>query len=103
MAGNAPTSLATPDRAPVRALCVAREWRRRLESGEVGSTRELARLEGLCHRHTGQLLPLACLAPDLVGSIHEGRQPGSMTLQALTVQTLPKRWDDQRWLVASFR
>ena len=100
---SAPASLATPDRALVRALCVAREWRRRLESGEVESTRELARLEGLCHRHTGRLLPLAYLAPDLVGSILEGRQPRSMTLQALTVQPLPKRWDDQRRLVASFR
>jgi DNA invertase Pin-like site-specific DNA recombinase len=100
--GGAPTALATPDRALVRAVCVAREWRRRLEAGEVESTRELARLEGLCHRHPGRLLPLAYLAPDLVGAILEGRQPRLMTLQALTAAPLPRGWDDQRRLVASF-
>ena len=41
-----------PDRALVRALCVAREWRRRLEAGEMESTRGSARHEGFYHRHT---------------------------------------------------
>ena len=93
---------ANPDRALIRAVCVAREWRRRLETGEVETTRELARLEGLCHRHTGRLLPLAYLAPDLVIDILEGQQPRSMTLQALTASPLPKVWDEQRRLVSSF-
>jgi DNA invertase Pin-like site-specific DNA recombinase len=93
---------AVPDRALVRAVCMARDWRRRLEAGEIGSTRELARREGLCHRHTGRLLPLAYLAPDLIEAIIEGRQPRAMTLQGLTATPLPRTWQDQRRLVAAF-
>jgi DNA invertase Pin-like site-specific DNA recombinase len=92
----------SPDRALVRAVCLAREWRRLLEAGEVVTTRELARREGLCHRHTGRLLPLAYLAPDLVATILDGRQPRSMTLQALTAKPLPRVWEDQQRLFASF-
>ncbi len=87
-----------PDRSLMRAICISREWRRRLETGEVASTRDLARREGLCHRHTGRLLPLAYLAPDLVEAIVEGRQPRAMTLQALTASALPREWEAQRRL-----
>jgi DNA invertase Pin-like site-specific DNA recombinase len=96
--GGAPT----PDRALVRAVSQTRDWRRRLETGEVASTRELASLEGLCNRHAGRILPLAYLAPDLVVMILEGLQPRAMTLQALTAKPLPRAWADQRRLVASF-
>ena len=89
---------AKPDRALVRAVCIARDWGRRLESGEVESTFQLAKLEGLCKRHAGRLLPLAWLAPDLI----DDRQPRAMTLQALTAKPIPRGWDDQRRLVASF-
>jgi site-specific DNA recombinase len=91
-----------PDRALVRAVCIAREWRRKLESGEVATTKELARLEGLCHRHTGRLLPLAYLAPDLVEAIVQGRQPRAMTLQAFTETPLPRDWEDQRRRFTAF-
>jgi DNA invertase Pin-like site-specific DNA recombinase len=92
----------TLDHALVRALSKTRDWRRRLESGEVASTRELAIREGLCNRHAGRILPLAYLAPDLVVMILEGGQPRAMTLQALTAKPLPRTWADQRLLVASF-
>ena len=102
-ADSGPVGLgAAPDRALVRAVCITREWRRLLESGEVASTRDLARREGLCHRHTGRILPLAYLAPDLVEAILEGRQPRAMTLQALTEKPLPRGWSEQRELVGSF-
>jgi site-specific DNA recombinase len=91
-----------PDRALVRAVSQTRTWRRRLEAGEVASTRELASLEGLSNRHAGRILPLAYLAPDLVVMILEGLQPRAMTLQSLTAKPLPRSWADQRRLVASF-
>lgn len=94
---------AMPDRALVRGVCLAREWRRRLETGEVSTTLELARREGLCQRQTGRILPLAYLAPDLVTMILEGRQPRAMSLQALTGKPLLRAWDDQRRLFESFR
>jgi len=92
-----------PDRALVRAVCLTREWRRQLESGAVATTRDLARAEGLCPRHTARMLPMAYLAPDLVDQILEGRQPRAMSLQALTVTPLPRAWADQRERFASFR
>jgi hypothetical protein len=93
---------AAPDRALVRAVSQTRNWRRRLEAGEVASTLELASREGLCNRHAGRILPLAYLAPDLVTMILEGLQPRAMTLQALTAKPLPRSWADQRRLVTSF-
>ena len=102
-----PTDRPTPapprvDRALIRAVSIARDWRRQLETGEITSTLELARREGLCNRHAGRLLPLAYLAPDLVAAIIAGRQPRGMTLRALTERPLPKVWDEQRRLVAAF-
>jgi len=91
-----------PDRTLIRAVCVTREWRRKLESGEIATTKDLARGQGLCPRHTARILPLAYLAPDLVETILEGRQPRAMTLQALTAKPLPRPWEDQRRLFASF-
>jgi DNA invertase Pin-like site-specific DNA recombinase len=99
---RAPTLQRSLDRILIRAVCITREWRKRLETGDVASTRNLAIAEGLCNRHTGRLLPLAYLAPDLVELIIEGRQPRSMTLQVLTERPLPRTWDEQRALVASF-
>jgi DNA invertase Pin-like site-specific DNA recombinase len=90
-----------PDRVLIRALCLARDWRRRLERGEVATTRELALAEGLCNRHTGRIIPLAYLAPDLVEMIIEGRQPRAMTLRTLTQKPLPRGWGDQRALFAA--
>ena len=93
---------ARPDRTLIRAICVTREWRRMLEAGEIATTKDLARREGLCPRHTARILPLAYLAPDLVETTLDGRQPRSMTLQALTAKPLPRAWEDQRQLFASF-
>ncbi len=100
---QAPIERSTPDRPLIRAVSLARVWRARLESGEVANVRELARRERLCPRHASRLLPLAYLAPDLVQVILDGRQPPAMSLQAFTARPLPRRWEDQRRLVASFR
>jgi hypothetical protein len=75
---------------PRLSVCAPREWRRRLESGAVATTKDLAELEGLCQRHT-----------DLVEMILEGRQPPALSLQPLTAKPLPRPWADQRDLVAS--
>ena len=83
-------------------MSFARAWRAKPEAGEVASTNDLAKREGLCARHASRVLPLAYLALDLVEAILEGRQPAALTLQAFTARPLPKRWDDQRRCFASF-
>jgi hypothetical protein len=100
--GSAQPSSPRLDRTLVRAVSLARDWRRRLEAGEATSIGELAHRLGLCRRHAGRIAPLGYLAPDLVSMILEGRQPPAMNLHALTKATLPLAWTDQRRLVASF-
>jgi hypothetical protein len=100
--GRAPPSTPRLDRTLVRAVCLARDWRRRLERGEAATAVDLARDLRLCKRHTARLLPLAYLAPDLVQMILEGRQPAALSLQALTAVPLPLAWADQRRRIASF-
>lgn len=90
------------DRSLTRAVVMARCWAKRLDAGEHGSIKALARAEGLCHLYTAKLMPLAYLAPDLVAQILEGRQPRTLTLTALISEPLPLDWADQRARFAAF-
>ena len=42
-----------------------------------------------------RLLPLTCLAPDIVAAILDGRQPKGITLADL-LRDVPLAWEDQR-------
>lgn len=86
----------------VRALAQARDWARRLETGQVASIDALAKAEKRCERYTTQILPLAYLAPDLATAILEGRQPPLMSLSRLIEEPLPITWAGQRQRFASF-
>jgi len=87
---------ANPDPALIRLVADARIWMLRLRHGEFPSIRSLARNLGFDHRHVTRALPLACLAPDIVAAIVEGRQPAQLTVSALkSIDTLPIRWVDQ--------
>ena len=95
-AGSVAAPAAQVDRALLRAMAPARGWAAQLESGEVGSVKELARKNGLCHNYTARLLPLAYLAPDLTEAVLKGAQPRSVSLAGLTAQPLPLDWSEQR-------
>jgi site-specific DNA recombinase len=98
------TAAAPPriDRTLVRAIVQARRWAQMLASGEAATRNDLARSENLCPHYTGQLLPLAFLAPDLVGAILDGRQPARLTLARLIARPLPLTFEAQRTLFAQF-
>ncbi len=49
-----------------------------------------------CRIRIGKLLKIACLAPDIVTAIVDGRQPLSLTTQKLLNTELPLSWDDQK-------
>ncbi len=98
--GAAPPSKV--DRSLVRAVVMTRYWAKRLDDGEYGSIKALARASGLCHLYTAKLMPLAYLAPDLVAQILEGRQPRTLTLTALISEPLPLDWNGQRARFAAF-
>ena len=90
------------DRALVRAIVQARRCQIMLASGEAKSIQDIAEREDVCPIYTGQLMPLAFLAPDLVEAILDGRQPPRLSLINLIKTTIPLRWSEQRALFAQF-
>jgi hypothetical protein len=83
------------DETLVNALIRAHRWRRRIESGRAKSITDLAEQESVTMAYVCRLLPLTCLAPDIVEAILDGRQPKGLRLAAL-LGNGPLRWEEQR-------
>ena len=49
-----------------------------------------------CRTRLGKLVALACISPDIVTTIVEGRQPEQLTATRLLSMTLPLSWAEQR-------
>ena len=81
-----PEGVAPPARKPsrdetlVKALVRAHHWRRRIESGQAPSVTDLAGQEGVTDAYVCRVLPLTCLAPEIVEAIIDGRQPKGLRL-----------------------
>jgi hypothetical protein len=96
-----PESVAAPAQKPsrdqtlVKALVRAHRWRRRIESGRAKSITDLAEQEGVTDAYVCRLLPLTCLAPDIVEAILDGRQPKGLRL-AEVLGNGPVAWEEQR-------
>jgi hypothetical protein len=83
------------DETLVKALVRAHRWRRRIESGQAKSITDLAEQEGVTDAYVCRLLPLTCLAPDLVEAILDARQPKGLRLAEL-LGNGPLDWEEQR-------
>src|SRR3954469_5835542 len=68
------------DPAMVKALARAFRWKRMLETGRYASISEIAAAEKIDRGFAGTILRLTLLAPDIVESILDGRQPNSLAL-----------------------
>ena len=96
-----PEGVAAPARKPsrdetlVKALVRAHRWRRRIESGQARSVTDLAEQEGVTDAYVCRLLPLTCLAPDIVEAILDGRQPNGLRLAEM-LGNGPLDWGGQR-------
>jgi hypothetical protein len=96
-----PEGAAAPARKPsrdetlVKALVRAHRWRRRIESGRAKSMTDLAEQEGVTDAYICRLLPLTCLAPDIVEAMLDGRQPKGLRL-AEVLGNGPVVWGEQR-------
>ena len=91
---------ARPTKSPAQeplltAVARAFHWQDLLESGRYGSITELAEALRLDRSYVGRILRLTLLAPDIVDTIVEGREPDGMSLERL-VTRVPVRWDEQR-------
>jgi hypothetical protein len=60
------------DETLVKALVRAHRWRRKIERGQAKSITDLAEQEGVTDAYVCRLLPLTCLAPDIVEVILDG-------------------------------
>jgi hypothetical protein len=72
----------TPSPKPRRdeTLVRAHRWRRKVECGRGKSITDLAEQEGVTDAYVCRLLPLTCLAPDVVEAILDGRQAKGLRL-----------------------
>jgi len=83
------------DATLVKALVRAHRWRRRIESGQAKSITELAEQEGVTVAYVCRLLPLTCLAADIVEMLLDGRQPKGLRLAEM-LGNGPLGWEAQR-------
>jgi hypothetical protein len=90
-----PSSKPRPDETLIKALLRAHRWRRRIESGQAKSITDLAEQESVTDAYVCRLLTPACLAPDLVEAILDGRQPKGLRL-AEVLGNGPLSWEEQR-------
>ena len=82
------------DNALINALARGYRWRRMIETGEYSSIAELAHGEKMNESYTCRLLRLTLLAPKIVETILNGRQPNDLQLSQL-LRPLPASWGDQ--------
>ena len=83
------------DPALVKALARAFRYRRILDRGRYANISEMAVGERVERGYLGALLQLTLLAPDIVGSILDGRASPRATLPVL-LGRIPKVWAAQR-------
>jgi hypothetical protein len=90
-----PTPKPSRDETLVKALVRAHRWRQKIESGRAKSITDLAEQEGVTDAYVCRLLPLTCLAPDIVEAILDGRQPRGLRLAEM-LGNGPLSWNAQR-------
>ncbi len=79
----------------LQGLARAFYWQRLLDSGEVRSGTEIAKLEGLNPSTVNELLRITLLDPSLVERILEGKHSQKMSMMWFTRNVLPDVWNKQ--------
>ena len=70
--------------------------RKLIEENPNLSIASIAEENGRCRTRLGNLIRISCLAPDIVQSIVEGKQPSSLSAKTFTRNPLPNDWAAQR-------
>ena len=90
---------ATRDEKLVALIAEAHQARKLILASPDQSIAAIAANHNRCRTRLGKLAALACLAPDIVTAIVEGRQPPTLTARTLQDIDLPLAWPDQRALL----
>lgn len=80
----------------VNALAKAHRLQQKIDWEPNQTISALAEKEGLTHGYLGRLLRLNLLAPDIVETILEGRQPKSLKLIDFLRKGIPLLWEEQK-------
>jgi site-specific DNA recombinase len=84
-----------PKESLIKAVARAHSWYEKVIQGQVSDMRSLAQLAGLTERYVGKVFACAFLAPDIIESILEGRQPHDLNFEKLC-RHVPLSWVEQR-------
>lgn len=87
------------DRVLLANIARAQAWFAMIRAGK--SYAEIALATGTSRHRVQQMLHFAFLAPDIVRTIAEGRQPVGLSTKWLTLHPLPADWQDQRRVLAT--
>ena len=90
---------ATRDEKLVALIAEAHLARQLIMASPNQSIAAIAASHNRCRTRLGKLAGLACLAPDIIVAIVEGRQPVALTAGSLQDIDLPLAWPDQRALL----
>jgi len=80
----------------LHALVRAFHWQSLLDHGAYVSVNELAKANGKNASYIAAILRLTLLAPDIVESVLDGRQPAALQLQPLMRNGISAVWEEQR-------
>lgn len=93
---NTPSAL---DHTLLKTVALGWVWFEEIKAG--ASMQAIADREGVTQRRVAHLIDLAFLAPDIIRSIVEGRQPPTLTADRLIKSRHRRLWSDRRaWLSA---
>ena len=82
------------DNTMIKAIARGFRWRKFLETGVYGTIEEIAAAEKINSSYVSRLLRMTLLAPDIVESVLDGRQPTKVTL-AVLMRPFPVAWEEQ--------
>ena len=94
------TAATSPDPTLVRLLIRAWTIRSEILKGDGRSLNAIAQDHGIGDSYVGRLLRLGFLAPDIVETILQGKQPPELTANRLTtLPSIPADWAEQRKMI----
>ena len=96
--GTGQANVLPPRRDPKLIALVAEAISARdlVEAHPEQSIASIAEQHGRCRTRLGKLVQLACLDPEIIKVIIEGRQPATLSAKRLANTRLPLAWADQR-------
>jgi site-specific DNA recombinase len=92
---NSTLAIAHPKPSLIKAVARAHGWYEKAVQGTPFDIRSLAQQAGMTERYVGKVFRCALLAPDIIESILEGRQPHDLNFEKLC-QHVPQSWAEQR-------